>query len=272
MAAQTHRVVVVGGTGKMGREVVKTVLQAPDMDLVGVCDRHHVGEDAALAIGLPTPAQVPIETDLNALLARVQADVCVEFTRPESVKANALCLVAHGVRPVIGTTGLTTEDLVTLQQALAQQGLAGAVIPNFAIGAVLLMQFAQKASQYFTHAEIVELHHNKKLDAPSGTALRTASLMAEASADGFAVTNVADTESIAGARGAQGPAGLRIHSVRLPGLVAHQEVLFGASGELFTLRHDSFDRQCFMPGVALACRRLMQEPAGQLVLGLEHWL
>ncbi|MBK8189622.1 MAG: 4-hydroxy-tetrahydrodipicolinate reductase [Vampirovibrionales bacterium] len=254
------RVVVSGAAGKMGREVVKTVLADPALTLAAAVDTHHAGEDAALIAGLTQPCGQVIRPDLRAALAESQADVCVDFTRPQAALTNALTIIESGCRPVIGTTGLSPDDLQTIAHALQTAGIGGMVVPNFAIGAVLLMKFAQEAARYFDHAELIELHHNQKADAPSGTAVKTALKMQEGLAarglQTFGADNAPETETIAGARGAQGAAGIRIHSVRLPGLVAHQEAIFGAAGELLTLRHDSFDRACFMPGVALAVKRV----------------
>lgn len=264
-------VVVCGAAGKMGREVVKTVLADPALTLAGAVDAHRAGEDAAQVAGLSAPCGVALTPDLAATLARVQAQVCVDFTRPEAALPNALAMIAAGCRPVIGTTGLSEDAMARLGEALAAANMGGLVVPNFAIGAVLLMKFAEEASRYFAHAEILELHHNQKADAPSGTAIKTALKMQDGlHAQGlntFGADNAPETETMAGARGAQGAAGLRIHSVRLPGLVAHQEVWLGAPGQLLTLRHDSFDRACFMPGVALAIKRV-GSLAG-LVYGLE---
>ncbi len=220
-------VVVAGADGRMGRAVVAAVEGA--------------GDDVLLA-GRADPA---LGTSLADLLPR--ADVVVDFTRPDTALENALACVAAGVHCVVGTTGF---DLGPLQAALEPEGPANVFIaPNFAIGAVLMMRFAAEAARHMPQAEIIELHHDRKLDAPSGTAARTAALMGEAT-DGRAVP---------------------IHSVRLPGLVAHQEVILGGVGETLTIRHDSLDRSSFMPGVLLAVRRVGALP-DRLTIGLEHLL
>jgi 4-hydroxy-tetrahydrodipicolinate reductase len=164
---------------------------------------------------------------------------------------------------------LKPEQLEALRQQLEQLDLGGMVIPNFAIGAILLMKFAKEAAQYFDHAEIIELHHNRKADAPSGTSIKTAQLMSESCAQ-FGTTNQPEKETITGARGATTKAGIHIHSVRLPGLLAHEEVLLGGPGQLLTLRHDSFDRTCFMPGVLLCIKKVVD--LSGLVYGMEEIL
>jgi 4-hydroxy-tetrahydrodipicolinate reductase len=261
------RVAVFGAMGRMGQEVVKTVLATPDLQLTGALDRQHVGMDLGTALNLGQPLELLISSDPATAL--LDADVCVDFTHPDTVYSNTMTLIEAGVRPVIGTTGLSDTQLTEIGRALAARQLGGAVIPNFAIGAVLMMKFAREAARYFESAEIIELHHNQKADAPSGTALKTAQLMAE-SREKFTNSLVPETECIAGARGAKGPAEIHIHSVRLPGLVAHQEVLLAGPGQLLSLRHDSFDRTCFMPGVVVAIRGVMERTG--LIYGLENLL
>ncbi len=264
------RVGVCGASGRMGKEVVKTILAEDGLELVMAVDTHNAGMDAALNAGLAEPCQVSVEADLQTALQNKRPDVVVDFTAPSAVLGNALAVIRSGARSVIGTTGLSAEGMSQLEQAVAQHKTAALIAPNFAIGAVLLMRFAQEASRYFDHAEIIELHHNQKLDAPSGTALRTAELMAEAQPK-FGKTNVAsdkEKEILAGSRGGTTESNLHIHSVRLPGLVAHQEVIFGGLGQTLTIRHDSLDRTSFMPGVALAVRNIIH--AQGLIYGLEN--
>ncbi len=263
------RVAVCGALGKMGREVVKTVLTDSDLKLAGVVDPHSRNETLNEIFG-PTPIQgMRFDRSLKELLAREKPAVCVDFTHPDVVFENAMAIIEAGCRPVIGTTGLNPEQLAQIDTALRKQGIGGMVVPNFAIGAVLMMKFAQEAAKYFDHAEIIELHHNKKADAPSGTAIKTAELMRETLAK-FGATNAPEKETIPGARGANGPADIHIHSVRLPGYVAHQEVLLGGPGQILTIRHDSLDRISFMPGVALAVKKSLD--LNGLVYGLEHIL
>lgn len=271
---QSIRVAVCGATGKMGREVVKTVLRDSALALVAAVDLNHVGEDAGTVSGYDSPANLLIEADLKAMLAAKQPQVCVDFTHPSQVFGNTMALIEAGCCPVVGTTGLSPEQLNEIESALDQKGIGGMVIPNFAIGAVLMMKFAAQAARYFDHAEIIELHHNRKADAPSGTAIKTAELMSEALQQAgksqFIASEVPEKEIYAGARGAKVGCNIHVHSVRLPGYVAHQEVLLSGPGQILTLRHDSMDRQSFMPGVALAVKAVIHRPG--LTYGLEHLL
>ncbi|MFM7468764.1 MAG: 4-hydroxy-tetrahydrodipicolinate reductase [Vampirovibrionales bacterium] len=284
-------VVILGACGRMGREAVKTMLLHEErFHLVGLFDRNKKGACAGEVAGMPDhPSPVTVQYDLAEVLQWAkeqsklprQSFVVVDLTVGSSTREHITTVAQAGGLPVIGATGFTPEDIASMDTLLKTYGLEGALIPNFSIGAVLLMQFAQKASTYFSHSELIEYHHNQKLDAPSGTAVRTATLMEEARQT-FAVTNITDHETMAGARGCETQGKLRIHSVRLPGLVAHQEVLFGAQGELLTLRHDSFDRACFMPGVRQVAQSLAahlyasassyQLQYAGLTIGLEHYL
>ena len=273
-AANTHiRVAVCGALGKMGREVVRTVVDDPDLVLVGAVDANSDGRTVndiyTPIFGRSLESNVTLERDLKTMLQQDKPAVCVDFTHPSTVFENAMLMIEHGCRPVIGTTGLSPNQISQIDQALRAKNLGGMVVPNFAIGAVLMMKFAAEASKYFDNAEIIELHHNKKADAPSGTAIKTAELMQAANAK-FGADNAPEKETFAGARGGVGPADIHIHSVRLPGLIAHQEVIFGGPGQLLTIRHDSMDRDCFMPGVALAVKKSMGLTG--LVYGLEHIL
>jgi 4-hydroxy-tetrahydrodipicolinate reductase len=195
--------------------------------------------------------------------------VVVDLTHPDCIYENVRKAIAYGVRPVVGTTGLTPDQLQDLGEFAEKAGVGLLVVPNFSIGMVLLMQAAVQASRFYDHVEIIELHHDQKADAPSGTALKTAQTLAELGKT-FNPPKVKETESMAGARGALGPENIRIHSVRLPGLVAHEEVLFGSPGEIYTLRHDAMDRGCYMPGV-LHCIRRVRQLSG-LVYGLDKVL
>ncbi len=263
------RVAVCGAKGKMGREFVKTIWSDPELALAGVVTGTPTAESVDEHFGVTLAPGMHFDTDLNELLAREKPDVCVDLTHPGVVFENSMAIIEANCRPVIGTTGLSASQLAQLDKALQGKQLGGMVVPNFAIGAVLLMKFAQEAAGYFDHAEIIELHHNQKADAPSGTALKTAELMAERQAR-FGGSNAPEKESLPGARGAKGPADVRIHSVRLPGLIAHQEVILGSPGQVLTLRHDSMDRACFMPGIALCVKKVMSLTG--LTYGLEHIL
>ena len=268
-------VVVNGAAGKMGREVVKAVAQAADMNLVGAIDTtpEHQGKDAGELAGLGEPLEIPITNQLEPMLAfasqEKQIGAMVDFTHPDSVYDNIRSAIAYGIRPVVGTTGLSPEQLQELADFADKASTGCLIIPNFSIGMVLLQQAAVTASQYFDHVEIIELHHNHKADAPSGTAIKTAQMLADMGKS-FNVPVVEETENLAGAKGCQGGEGIRIHSVRLPGLVAHQEVIFGAPGQIYTLRHDTSDRACYMPGVLLAIRKVLELKS--LVYGLEKIL
>jgi 4-hydroxy-tetrahydrodipicolinate reductase len=275
MANQTPIPVVVNGAaGKMGREVIKAVAQAPDLTLVGAVDNNprHLGKDVGEVAGCGE-LEVPIVNDLQSALLMAsqekQLSVMVDFTHPDSVYDNVRSAIAYGVRPVVGTTGLSPEKIQDLAEFADKASTGCLIIPNFSIGMVLLQQAAIQASQYFDHVEIIELHHNQKADAPSGTAIQTAQLLAEMGKS-FNPPTVTETEKLAGARGSLADEGIRIHSIRLPGLIAHQEVIFGAAGQIYTLRHDTSDRSCYMPGVLLSIRKIIQLQS--LVYGLEKIL
>ncbi|MBF2072359.1 MAG: 4-hydroxy-tetrahydrodipicolinate reductase [Synechococcales cyanobacterium C42_A2020_086] len=267
-------VVINGAAGKMGREVVKAVAAAADLNLVGAVDRNPElqGQDIGELAGCGS-LEVPVVNDLQATLVMAtqerQPPVMVDFTHPDSVYDNVRAAIAYGVRPVVGTTGLSPEQINDLAEFADKASVGAAIIPNFSIGMVLLQQAAVRASQYFDHVEIIELHHNQKADAPSGTAIQTAQLLEEMGKS-FNPPAVAETEKLTGARGTRTNEGIRIHSVRLPGLIAHQEVIFGAPGQIYTLRHDTSDRACYMPGVLLAIRKVIQLKS--LIYGLEKLL
>ncbi|WP_431678627.1 4-hydroxy-tetrahydrodipicolinate reductase [Kitasatospora sp. KL5] len=245
----TLRVAVIGARGRIGSEAVKAVEAAPDMELVAA-----LGRDSKLSE-----------------LTDAGVQVVVELTHPDSVMGNLDFALHHGIHVVTGTTGWTDERLATVDGWLAEAPATGLLIaPNFSIGAVLGMQFAQKAAKYFESVEVVELHHDRKADAPSGTATRTAQLIAAArAAAGRPAQQDPTTHSLPGARGADVD-GIPVHAVRLRGLLAHQEVLFGDAGETLTIRHDSLHHSCFMPGILLGVRRIVDTPG--LTLGLEHFL
>jgi 4-hydroxy-tetrahydrodipicolinate reductase len=260
----TVRVGVVGAAGRMGAEVCRAVAGADDLELVAAVDVSAAGE--ALRDRTGVDLELTISDELEALTA-AGCEVVVEFTGPASVGANLRWLLEHGLHAVVGATGIDAEDLEAARQLAAEGGANALVAPNFAIGAVLLMRFAAEAAKHLPHVEIIELHHDRKVDAPSGTALRTAELIAEARAEVPEVPLGDDRHP--GARGAD-HADVRVHSVRLPGIVANQEVIFGGTGQTLTIRHDSIDRTSFMPGVLLACREVGRLDG--LVVGLEHLL
>jgi 4-hydroxy-tetrahydrodipicolinate reductase len=245
----TLRVAVIGARGRMGSEAVKAVEAAADLELV-----------AALGRG-----------DKLETLVEAGAEVAVELTRPDAVMENLEFCVRNGIHGVVGTTGWTGERLERLRGWLTASPSTGVLIaPNFGIGAVLTMRFAQEAARFYESVEIIELHHPDKADAPSGTAVRTAQLVGEARrAAGRGPQPDATATALDGARGADVD-GVPVHSVRLRGLVAHQQVIFGDAGEVLTIRHDSMNRASFMPGVLLGVRRIVDTPG--LTVGLEHML
>ena len=241
------RVLVNGAKGRMGQEVVKAVKAAADLELV---DQTDLGDD------------------LIARIKASQAQAVVDFTTAAVAFKNTCKILEAGVHPVVGTSGLLAEQVAELQQLAKDKDIGGLIAPNFAIGAVLLMKYAQDAAKYLHDVEVIELHHNRKADAPSGTAVKTAQLIAEARQE-IPKALVEEKELFEGARGSE-VHGVRVHSLRLPGLVAHQEVIFGGTGETLTIRHDSIHRESFMPGVCLACRKVIGTQ--QLFYGLEHLL
>jgi 4-hydroxy-tetrahydrodipicolinate reductase len=259
------RVLVAGAAGKMGHEVVKAVTAAEGMEVVAAVDVAHAGETLDDGAG----GAISVEGSLAEGIAAHSPDVMVDFTHPSAVEGNIRTALPAGVDCVIGTTGLSPDKLEELAQ-LAPEGTCLFVAPNFAIGAVLMMEFAERAARFMPHVEIIELHHDKKADAPSGTALRTAALI-EAVRPDAPPTPGAETE-LPIAKGARGACigAVRIHSVRLPGLVAHQEALFGGQGQTLSIRHDSIDRTSFMPGVVHAVREVGSREG--LVVGLEYLL
>lgn len=241
------KVSVIGANGRMGSEVCRAVEAAADTELVGRFDH---GDDLGDLAG---------------------ADVVVEFSVPDASAANVAHCVEHGVHVVVGTTGWSEDKLATLREQVGGKSGVGVLIaPNFAIGAILMMSFAQQAARFYESVEVVELHHPDKVDAPSGTAARTASLIGAARREaGLGDVPDATTHDPDGARGARVD-GIPVHALRLRGLVAHQEVLFGGTGELLTIRHDSFDRVSFMPGVLEGVRKVADHPG--VTVGLEHYL
>ncbi len=257
------RVGVIGAAGRMGSEVCRAVAAADGLELAAAVDPQHAGEAVRDLTGVDTDLEVAGELDA---LVDARAEVAVDFSLPSVVGDNVLWLLDHGIHAVVGATGISDEQLARARDR-ADAGSANAFFaPNFAIGAVLMMQMAQLAAEHLPHVEIIELHHDGKVDAPSGTALRTADLIAAARRED---PDPVVGDGLEGARGAE-RANIRVHAVRLPGLVAHQEVIFGGTGQTLTIRHDSIDRSSFMPGVVLAVRRV-----GDLdgcVVGLEHLL
>ena len=242
----TNKVAVLGSKGRMGAEVVKAITNSSDLELVASIDQND---------------------DFN-IVKNSGAQVAVDFTTPDVVMKNLELLIESGISPVVGTTGFTEEKIAQLQKMLdAKNGVSLRLVPNFSIGAILMMRFAKAATRFYDSAEIIEYHHPQKVDAPSGTAIRTAQIIAkERKANNLAKNPDATASEIPGARGSKID-GIPVHAVRMPGLVAHQEVIFGSLGETLTIRHDSFDRESFMPGVLLAIRNIAKKPG--LTIGID---
>jgi len=262
------KVAVCGACGRMGQEVIKAVCNESDLELVAAIDVANVGKDIGEVVENKSKGVI-IASDLEEELVNKQADVVVDFTGPEYVFNNVQIALKSGVRPVIGTTGLSDGQIKEIEALSKSKNLGTLIAPNFATGAVLMMMFAANAAKYFKNAEIIELHHNKKKDAPSGTAIKTAQMMTKNQPE-FGKDNVPETETYQGSRGGVTESNIHIHSVRLPGFIAHQEVIFGAPGQALTIRHDSFDRTSFMPGVVLAIRHVAADSG--FVYGLENIL
>jgi 4-hydroxy-tetrahydrodipicolinate reductase len=250
------RVGVVGAGGRMGATVCQAVASDDALELVAAVDQQHAGS---------TIAEVTIAGELGAL-ADAEAEVVVDFTVAAAARVTLPWLAQHGMHAVVGTTGLDDDDIEALHQAFTASNCL--IASNFAISAVLMMRFAELAAPHFDTAEIIELHHDGKVDAPSGTAIATAQRMADAHPQ-FAA-DPTQQEAYRGSRGGDGPGGVRLHSVRMRGMVAHQEVILGALGQTLTIRQDSYDRLSYMPGVLLACKHIAEYPG--MTLGLDPFL
>ena len=262
--AQKIRVAVSGAGGKMGKEVVKLVLDTDEFELVAAVD-HKTGMDAGTMVG-KEPCGVIVAGDLEKALADSGADVLVDFTVPQSAVEHTKTAIRHKVRPVVGTTGFTPESIAELDRLCREQQIGGIIAPNFSIGAVLMMKFAQMAAKYMPHVEIIEYHGDHKLDAPSGTAVKTAELISQTREE-FRQGNPREKETIEGSRGGYYN-GFRIHSVRLPGIFAQQEVIFGGNGQTLKIRHDSYERSGYMPGVKLAIEKVLEVEG--IIYGFEN--
>ena len=245
-------VLVNGACGRMGQAVLKAVQDDKELSLVGAVDIRG-GADTGELVGL-APNGVLVETDLAAALERLKPEVMIDFTRPDVVFGNVVTALKHKVSPVVGTTGLSDDQKAEIEKLAIENGTPAFIAPNFAIGAVLMMVMCKQAAKYMPDVEIIELHHDKKLDAPSGTAVQTAAMIAEVR-QSHKQGHPDEKEKLTGARGAEYD-GMHIHSVRLPGYVAHQEVIFGGLGQTLTIRHDSMNRESLMPGVVLAAQKV----------------
>jgi len=257
------RVGVFGAAGRMGRTVCEAVVQDPELELVAAVDPQHAGLDLRNVAKVESDLHVAPAADA---LVDAGAEVVVDFTVLGAARENLAFAAVNGIHAVVGTTGFTEGDLERIRADFTTSNCI--IAPNFAIGAVLMMRFAELAAPWFETAEVIELHHDQKVDAPSGTAMLTVERMAGASSDW--APDPTTREVLPGARGSKGPADIRVHSVRLRGLVAHQEVLLGTTGQSLAIRHDSYDRSSFMPGVVLAVKQVQSRPG--LTVGLDALL
>jgi 4-hydroxy-tetrahydrodipicolinate reductase len=258
------RVMVCGAYGKMGHEVMKAVHADEQLTLVGAVDVRSGFDDIGDLIGSDKMGII-VGNDLRTVILEAKPQVMVDFTNPQAVMPNIRTAISLGVSPVVGTTGITEAQIEEVRELCARTKVNAVISPNFSVGAVLMMKLAKEAARFFPQVEIIELHHDQKLDAPSGTAMLTAQLIAQQR--GYLHQGHHDeVEKLPGARGGE-LSGIRLHSVRLPGLVAHQEVIFGGVGQTLTIRHDSISRESFMPGILLACKNVLTTEG--LVYGLE---
>jgi 4-hydroxy-tetrahydrodipicolinate reductase len=248
---QPVKVVVHGALGRMGREVLNALCNDPQLKPVGAVECEASNEYLPLPDG---SGDIPLSTNLEALLDQCRPEVLVDFSIAEATMPAVRTAVKYKVNLVIGTTGLIAEDLKEIDQLTAGNKLGAVVAPNFALGAVVMVHLAKKAAKFFDYAEIIEMHHEQKADAPSGTALSTAKAMLEMRSEPF-LQATTRKETLKSSRGGQ-MEGITLHSIRLPGLMAHQEVIYGAPGQTLTIRHDTINRECYMAGVILAIKRV----------------
>ena len=259
------KLAVVGANGKMGQEVVKMAINTEGIELVCAIDKLNVGQNVY--------NDVYIEGDINSALKIHNVDVVVDFTQPSVIFDNIKIYMENKVKSVIGTTGLTESQIAQIEEMSKNNNTGCIIAPNFSIGAILMMKFAAEASKYFSNAEIIEYHHNQKKDAPSGTSIKTAQLMAKNN-DNFKAGNCDEIETIKGARGGNynidGKGNIQIHAVRMPGFVASQQVIFGSDGQVLKIHHDTINRECYMSGVKLAVEHVFKN--NTFIYGLENIL
>jgi len=268
-------VLVSGALGKMGSEVVNSVLNSSDCELVAAIDtnKKNNGENISQLLNLKK-SEVIVSNDLEGSLCSISQDyrnekikpVLVDFTHPDSVYENTRSAIAYGISPVVGTTGLTPSQINDLAIFAQKANIGCAIIPNFSVGMVLLQQAASVAAKFYDNIELIEMHHNQKADSPSGTCIKTAEMIEEYPKK-YNQSLVKETESLKGVRGGLRDSGLNIHSIRLPGLLAHQVVIMGSPGETYTIKHDTIDRKAYMPGVLQAIRKIGKFDS--LIYGLE---
>lgn len=265
------RIILTGIAGRMGRCCIKFMSESSEFEIVGAVGRQgadYIGKDCGELAGL-LKTGVDIKGDVKDLPPDLQADVLLDFTHGGPAVDYVKWAFDKGIRAVTGSSGLDPQDVKALVELAARKRIGGMIVPNFSLGAVLMMEFARQAGAFFPNVEIVEMHHTKKLDAPSGTAMYTAKKLSE-SGNKYNPREVDDHEILEGSRGGSVESGVRIHSLRLPGLISHQEVIFGAPGELLTVRHDSFNTDCFIKGIEMALRAVMN--MDHMVVGLENVL
>jgi len=268
------RIVIAGINGRMGRASASAIAQHAGFELVGAFgkpDATYRGKSVAELTGSANGGSAGILVSNGFLdsLAGAKPDVLLDFTHAEVAVQNAVTALEHGIRPVIGTSGITPKHSEEISKLAAEKKLGALVIPNFSIGAVLMMEFARQAAAMFSHVEIVEMHHPGKKDAPSGTAMHTIAKIA-GNGGPFNPAEVQETQLLPGSRGGTGQGGVKVHSIRLPGLISHQEVIFGGDGELLTIKHDSFNTNCFVKGIMLSLESVMK--LDRLVVGLDALL
>ena len=272
---KTTPVLVSGALGRMGSEVVNSVLNSSDCELVAAIDtnKKNNGENISQLLNLKK-SEVIVSNDLEGSLCSISQDyrnekikpVLVDFTHPDSVYENTRSAIAYGISPVVGTTGLTTFQINDLAIFAQKANIGCAIIPNFSVGMVLLQQAASVAAKFYDNIELIEMHHNQKADSPSGTCIKTAEMIEEYPKK-YNQSLVKESESLKGVRGGVRDSGLNIHSIRLPGLLAHQVVIMGSPGETYTIKHDTIDRKAYMPGVLQAIRKIGKFDS--LIYGLE---
>ena len=268
-------VLVSGALGRMGSEVISTVLNSPDCELVAAIDKNKLnnGKNISQVLNLKT-SDVFVSNDLEGSLCSISQNyrnenikpVLVDFTHPDSVFENTRASIAYGISPIIGTTGLNSTQINELSIFSQKASVGCAIIPNFSVGMVLLQQAASVAAKYYDNIELIEMHHNQKADSPSGTCIKTAEMIEEYPKK-YNENLVKESESLRGVRGGLRDSGLNIHSIRLPGLLAHQLVIMGSAGETYTIRHDTIDRKAYMPGVLQAIQKIGN--FNSLIYGLE---
>ncbi len=259
-------VAICGCCGKMGQEVVKTVLSHPNLTLVAAIDQKNIGNDIGTVVQ-GKECGIQVTDNLKTALIENKPNVIVDFTQPIGLFDKIKLYQETKTAAVVGTTGLSETELNQIKESVRQTKVGCLIAPNFSIGAILTMRFAAMAAKYFHNAEIIELHHNQKKDAPSGTAIKTAQLMQEAYTC-FTEGNCPEKETLTGARGGVANADIHIHSVRMPGYIASQEVLFGAEGQTLTIKHDTFSRTCYMSGVVLGIEKMAN--SSDFIYGLEQ--